>query len=116
MSSNRRGGWPATDFTLSCRYDAGLTEATLTLGGDIDGEACERWLGAAVAVIAEGATSVTFDCAEVTSIDSGALSVIAQIAEATRLSGGIVRIHQPNRSFRRILEVSGLLGLVHLSE
>ena len=56
---------------------------------------------------------LVFDLAEVSFCDSTGLSVFVRAKNSTDDAGGVVRLAAPQRGVLRILEVSGLVEVLH---
>ena len=59
-------------------------------------------------LLADGATTLVFDCAELTFIDSTGLAVLLRAYKAARARNGSVTVRHPSRFVRRLLDVTGL--------
>jgi len=60
-----------------------------------------------------GVTRLVFDLTELSFCDSTGLSVFVRAKNSGEEAGGIVRLAAPQRGVRRILEVSGLVEVLH---
>jgi anti-sigma B factor antagonist len=86
--------------------------AVVAVAGELD-MATAPQLQHEVAVLLEaGQTRLVFDLANVSFCDSTGLSVFVRARNRSETAGGEVRLAAPQRSVRRILEVSGLVEVL----
>ena len=64
-------------------------------------------------LLEKGRNRLVFDLAEVSFCDSTGLSVFVRAKNSTDDAGGTVRLAAPQRGVLRILEVSGLVEVLH---
>jgi anti-sigma B factor antagonist len=80
----------------------------VSLQGDLDMYSAGRLKAALFEVIAEGATRVIVDLAEVIFVDSTALGVIASGVRSIEARGGIIDIVSDDKNVTRLFEITGL--------
>jgi anti-anti-sigma factor len=64
------------------------------------------------AVLHGGARRVRLDLSRLTSIDAAGVGELVRVFNATKAAGGVLDISHANRRVRRILEVTGVYGLL----
>jgi anti-sigma B factor antagonist len=64
-------------------------------------------------LLEKGRSRLVFDLADVSFCDSTGLSVFVRAKNSTDDAGGVVRLAAPQRGVLRILEVSGLVEVLH---
>jgi anti-anti-sigma factor len=64
-------------------------------------------------LLEKGRSRLIFDLADVSFCDSTGLSVFVRAKNSTDDAGGVVRLAAPQRGVLRILEVSGLVEVLH---
>ena len=82
--------------------------ATIGLIGEVDSTSSPEVRAAVLGALDGGATSLTFDCAELTFIDSAGLSVLIEAHQQAQLRWGKVTVLRPSASLVRMLEITGL--------
>ena len=82
--------------------------ATIGLVGEVDSIASLELRAALLGALDGGATSLAFDCSELTFIDSAGLSVLIEAHQQAQMRWGKVTILRPSASLVRMLEITGL--------
>ena len=95
---------PAFDFVVA----PDGTKAVVSLKGELDVAGAGRLRDCLVAEIAAGRTTIMLDLAGLEFIDSTGLGVIVSGLKRARERGGDVVLRAPNRTTRRVLEITGL--------
>ncbi|KJK35670.1 anti-sigma factor antagonist [Streptomyces variegatus] len=89
--------------------------ALITLAGEIGLESAPLVRAALAQCLSDGIRIVDVDLTPVTFCDCSGLNAFLYAAQRTRRAGGILRLHNPPQSLRRILDLTGcgflLLGL-----
>jgi anti-sigma B factor antagonist len=105
---------PSEGFAVTVSFEG--SRAVLGVRGEVDFFRASD-LGALLhAVIAQSHRSVVIDLAGLAFIDASGLRVIADGANHLRKSGGKLTVRSPSAMFRRIVEITGLSGLVQLGQ
>jgi anti-anti-sigma factor len=101
-SERQQPGPPGAMVRLRSTVTNGV--ATIHIRGEVDLGNVEE-LGAGLhAAIAAGATSLIFDCGELSFIDSSGLGVLIETSHEISERGGSVMIRNPSALVRRLLE------------
>jgi anti-sigma B factor antagonist len=90
--------------------------ATVAAEGEVD-VSCASDLRAAInAVLDEGATSLVIDLAQVPYIDSTGIGVLVGAAHRGAEAGISVRVANPQRNVRRVLDMLGVVNELGIDE
>ena len=86
--------------------------AVITVAGELDMATAPTLLNEVGRLVDAGQTCLIFDLAGVSFCDSTGLSIFVRARNRFAATGGQVRLAAPQRAVRRLLEVSGLLGVL----
>jgi anti-sigma B factor antagonist len=87
--------------------------AVVTVAGELDMATAPQLQQEVSRLVDAGKTNLVFDLAEVSFCDSTGLSVFVRARNRCEAAGGGVRLAAPQRAVQRILEVSGLVEVLH---
>jgi anti-sigma B factor antagonist len=87
--------------------------AVVTVAGELDMATAPQLQQEVSRLVDAGQTNLVFDLADVTFCDSTGLSVFVRARNRCEAAGGEVRLAAPQRAVQRILEVSGLVEVLH---
>ncbi len=90
------------------------SRALMVLTGELDVSTAGKLYEAFAELTREGIVHVDLDLTALQYIDSAGISVLIAEHKRTSSSGGELLILTPHRNTRRILEVAGLLDVLHL--
>ncbi|GIF77645.1 STAS domain-containing protein [Asanoa siamensis] len=85
----------------------------VSVGGELDMATAPQLQDQITDLLDRGLSRLVFDLTEVSFCDSTGLSVFVRAKNGTDEAGGVVRLAAPQRGVRRILEVSGLVEVLH---
>ena len=85
----------------------------VSVGGELDMATAPQLQDQITDLLDGGRSRLVFDLTEVSFCDSTGLSVFVRAKNSTDDAGGVVRLAAPQRGVRRILEVSGLVEVLH---
>jgi anti-sigma B factor antagonist len=85
----------------------------VSVGGELDMATAPQLQDQITDLLDRGLSRLVFDLTEVSFCDSTGLSVFVRAKNSTDEAGGVVRLAAPQRGVRRILEVSGLVEVLH---
>ena len=80
--------------------------------GEVDHVHAPKLQEVADHMLGDGARSLVIDCAEVTFMDSAGLSALAKAHGRADVQFGTITIRNPSVLVRRLLEITGLDGLL----
>ncbi len=104
-------GRPQFQVEITQRSDTG---ALLRLAGEVDLYTAPQLDERLAAVIAEGALHVVLDLTDVSFFDSTTLGVLVRAITALQPAGGELHLICPNENLRRIIEITGLDGVLQM--
>lgn len=87
-------------------------DALVWVSGELDLATAPRVAAALDAVITEGAVEIVFDALAVRFVDAAGLRVLVRAARRLRRRDGHLVVRSPDVSFRRVLDLTGLTGLL----
>lgn len=96
----------ATDFDI--RTEVCDDKAVLSLRGEMDVYSAARLRNELNEVLTQGAVDVVLDLKELGFTDSTGLGVMARASRRLQSIGGQLRLRSPQRSFQRVLEITGM--------
>jgi anti-sigma B factor antagonist len=96
----------ATEFDI--RTEISDDKAVLSLRGEMDVYSAARLRNELNEVLTQGAVDVVLDLEELGFTDSTGLGVMARASRRLHSVGGQLRLRSPQRSFRRVLEITGM--------
>ncbi|SNT44098.1 anti-anti-sigma factor [Asanoa hainanensis] len=85
----------------------------VSVGGELDMATAPQLQDQITDLLDRGLSRLVFDLTDVSFCDSTGLSVFVRAKNSTDDAGGAVRLAAPQRGVRRILEVSGLVEVLH---
>lgn len=85
----------------------------VSVGGELDMATAPQLQDQITDLLDRGLSRLVFDLTDVSFCDSTGLSVFVRAKNSTDEAGGVVRLAAPQRGVRRILEVSGLVEVLH---
>ncbi|HTF11480.1 MAG TPA: STAS domain-containing protein [Asanoa sp.] len=85
----------------------------VSVGGELDMATAPQLQDQITDLLDRGLSRLVFDLTELSFCDSTGLSVFVRAKNSTDEAGGMVRLAAPQRGVRRILEVSGLVEVLH---
>ncbi|GIF50684.1 anti-anti-sigma factor [Asanoa ferruginea] len=85
----------------------------VSVGGELDMATAPQLQDQITDLLDRGLSRLVFDLTELSFCDSTGLSVFVRAKNSTDEAGGVVRLAAPQRGVRRILEVSGLVEVLH---
>lgn len=97
-------------FTVSAEPDGDV--AVVAVAGELDMATAPALQQAVTRLVDAGQTRLVFDLANVSFCDSTGLSVFIRAQNRSVAAGGEVRLAAPQRAVQRVLEVSGLVGVL----
>ncbi|HET9518921.1 MAG TPA: STAS domain-containing protein [Actinoplanes sp.] len=100
-------------MSLTVHTDQRTDVVVVTVAGELDMATAPQLQDQISDLLEKGRTSLIFDLAEVSFCDSTGLSVFVRAKNSTDEAGGTVRLAAPQRGVLRILEVSGLVEVLH---
>jgi anti-sigma B factor antagonist len=103
----------APDFNLSSAY-VGANAQVLTVAGDLDVATAPALQAELVRASEERANQVVVDLLGVPFIDSVGLGILVEAAKRLKARGGRLRFVCEDRRVARVIEITGLGGLVRL--
>lgn len=86
--------------------------ATVAVSGELDLSTASEMRDHLYALLARGTTQLTVDVTGLTFIDSTGLGVIVAVLKRAREAGGNLTLKGPNRSARKVLDISGLSRII----
>jgi anti-sigma B factor antagonist len=98
-------------LTVQTQERAGV--AVVSVSGELDMATAPQLQDQISDLLERGHTRLVFDLANVSFCDSTGLSVFVRAKNSTDEAGGVVRLAAPQRGVMRILEVSGLVEVLH---
>lgn len=84
---------PGTTIRMPVELDLATVEAVRSVVAD---------------AVRDGAGTITFDCSPLTFIDAGGVGLLVWSANAAAMDGRRVRLLDPGRTLRRMLDVTGV--------
>jgi anti-sigma B factor antagonist len=87
--------------------------AVVTVAGELDMATAPQLQQEVSRLVDAGQTHLVFDLADISFCDSTGLSVFVRARNRCQAAGGEVRLAAPQRAVQRILEVSGLVEVLH---
>jgi len=120
--SARSSVWPevTTGTTPIADFGVGVSvvgeRAILAVRGEVDMLTTPDLIAMVDAAIDDGHRSVVLDLAELDFMSVMGLRAIAGGADRLEVAGGALTIRSPSALVRRLLDIMGLAGLVHLEE
>ena len=104
---------PPGYFQFSLTEEAeGDGSATVAVSGELDLSTASEMRDHLYALLARGTTHLTVDVTGLTFIDSTGLGVIVAVLKRAREAGGNLVLKGPNRSARKVLDISGLSRII----
>ncbi|GIF69543.1 anti-sigma factor antagonist [Asanoa ishikariensis] len=85
----------------------------VSVGGELDMATAPQLQDQITDLLDRGLSRLVFDLTDVSFCDSTGLSVFVRAKNSTDDVNGVVRLAAPQRGVRRILEVSGLVEVLH---
>ncbi|MEV4622950.1 anti-sigma factor antagonist [Asanoa sp. NPDC049573] len=85
----------------------------VSVGGELDMATAPQLQDQITDLLDRGLPRLVFDLTDLSFCDSTGLSVFVRAKNSTDEAGGLVRLAAPQRGVRRILEVSGLVEVLH---
>jgi anti-anti-sigma factor len=85
----------------------------VSVGGELDMATAPQLQDQITDLLDRGLSRLVFDLTDLSFCDSTGLSVFVRAKNSTDEAGGVVRLAAPQRGVRRILEVSGLVEVLH---
>jgi anti-sigma B factor antagonist len=85
----------------------------VSVGGELDMATAPQLQDQITDLLDRGLSRLVFDLTDLSFCDSTGLSVFVRAKNSTDDAGGTVRLAAPQRGVRRILEVSGLVEVLH---
>jgi anti-anti-sigma factor len=85
----------------------------VSVGGELDMATAPQLQDQITDLVDRGLSRLVFDLTDLSFCDSTGLSVFVRAKNSTDEAGGVVRLAAPQRGVRRILEVSGLVEVLH---
>ena len=98
-------------LTVQTEQRAGVV--VVSVAGELDMATAPQLQDQISDLLERGQTRLVFDLAEVSFCDSTGLSVFVRAKNGADEVGGVVRLAAPQRGVLRILEVSGLVEVLH---
>ncbi|HEU4425561.1 MAG TPA: STAS domain-containing protein [Pilimelia sp.] len=86
--------------------------AIIAVAGELDMATAPRLQACITELVDSGQKRLVFDLSELSFCDSTGLSIFVRAKNNCDDVGGVVRLAAPQRSVRRILEVSGLIEVL----
>ena len=99
----------AVELRIETSQDHG-TEPTIALSGELDSSNAERLETAVSALLAERPRRVVFDLSQLRFMDSAGISVLVRLAGQVET----VQIRDPSPIVRRVIEITGLAGVLQV--
>lgn len=103
----------AGPLAIDVAHDAGTT--TVALGGDLDIATATRLGNVVRGVIAAGHEQVTLDLHALEFCDSTGLRAIVELHQQLEALGGHLELHEPQAAMRKVLELTAMDRLLHVS-
>jgi anti-sigma B factor antagonist len=103
---------PPPDFEVTA--EVGSDGATVTVRGEVDVYTAPQLRQRLYSVVADGASTVILDVADMTFIDSTGLGVIVGTLKRLREGGGELTLRAPSRSTRKVLDITGLTRILSI--
>jgi anti-anti-sigma factor len=97
-------------FTAGVKVRDGI--GTVTLEGDLDHQTADRLRRVVLTALSDGAASLVLDCEQLAFIDSSGLGVLIEAHKAADAQGGSVTIRHASPQMLRLLDVTGLNGML----
>lgn len=97
----------------TARLSVDLDDAHVTIVGDVDASTCPS-LASSLDPLPGTSGDIRLDVSGVGFIDSSGLRIIIGVHQRAAELGRKVLIEYPSASFQRILDVSGLTGMLHV--
>jgi anti-anti-sigma factor len=66
------------------------------------------------ALVGRGERQVVLDLADLSDIDAAGIGELVRAFNAMKAAGGVLQISHPSRHVRKLLQVTGVLGLLNL--
>ena len=85
--------------------------AAIRLAGELDVTTLPCLEGVVEGLVDAGATSLVFDCSELTFVDWSALRLLAALTRGAAAAGVDLTVHHLSPFTREVLEVTGLTGV-----
>jgi anti-sigma B factor antagonist len=110
VGAQRREGVVVPDRGRNLRIEVANTTSptTVVLSGEIDLSTAGRVREALIAISHSGEHNVVVDMTNVTFVDSTGLSALVAPLKRFRAMDGQVVLRSPNKSVRKVLEITGL--------
>lgn len=107
--ADRRG-----ELSLNLDFDADTPSVTVAVSGDIDLLTARALAGVLHVVVDDGRRRIVIDLARCGFVDARGVAVIAEVARRAAALDGTVEIRSPSSITRRMLDITGVSGLVVL--
>lgn len=114
MTSPTNGTHGSPYGTFSACLEFAGAQAVVAVSGDIDIVTAPQLRAVVDAVIDRRHRSIVLDMGDVDFIDAAGLGVLADGARRAKASGGSLAIRRPSPMLTRMLEITGLDGLVRI--
>ncbi|MGW0432552.1 STAS domain-containing protein [Micromonospora sp. NPDC003197] len=100
-------------MSLTVRAEQRGDVVVVSIAGELDMATAPQLQDQITDQLDKGHTRLVFDLAELSFCDSTGLSVFVRAKNSSDEAGGVVRLAAPQRGVLRILEVSGLVEVLH---
>ena len=100
-------------MSLTVRTEQRGDLVVVAVGGELDMATAPQLQDEITDLLDRGHTRLVFDLTDVSFCDSTGLSVFVRAKNSSDEAGGVVRLAAPQRGVLRILEVSGLVEVLH---
>ncbi len=105
----------ASEFRLEVLEVDG-ERAVAAVHGEVDVSSAAQLREGLYQLLADGRRDLTVDLVGMTFIDSTGLGVLVGVLKRAREAGGELTLRGPNKSARKVLEISGLARIVGLTD
>jgi anti-sigma B factor antagonist len=100
-------------MSLTVQTEQRAEVVVVSIAGELDMATAPQLQDQITDLLERGRNRLVFDLADVSFCDSTGLSVFVRAKNSTEEHGGAVRLAAPQRGVLRILEVSGLVEVLH---
>ncbi|GAB2928135.1 STAS domain-containing protein [Micromonospora polyrhachis] len=100
-------------MSLTVRAEQRGDVVVVSIAGELDMATAPQLQDQITDQLDKGHSRLVFDLAELSFCDSTGLSVFVRAKNSSDEAGGLVRLAAPQRGVLRILEVSGLVEVLH---
>jgi anti-anti-sigma factor len=101
---------------LTVTVDASTRPPTIALAGELDPHTAPLLQGEVDRVLAGGSTDLVLDLSRLGFVDSSGLRVLISTQHQLADQGGTLTLHAPSDTVRRLLEITGLIDHIAITE